>query len=238
MPGDIKRRFYTGTFLLLIMLICGCLETPQVSPATIDENILETYGWSMVSIEEKSFEQQITNSTSIALNSSTVKYHNDRLSSELDEQVLQFSKKYSIPMTISLPDTMSAQIVTYRLSLPSGASLPSGLVSKIMDSKIDEIETSDDVENIQQTNTRNLILNDGTKTVVKIFSASSNSTGSGMKMMGFVTAFENDDSSTIVVGYVPDGEYTVNIGSINDTVFSINGESEIDEMLELVSTIE
>jgi hypothetical protein len=59
-----------------------------------------------------------------------------------------------------------------------------------------------------------------------------------MRMLGFVTAFENEDTSTIVMGVVPDGEYNVDAGIVNGTLFSIDGNSELDEMLELVSTIE
>lgn len=233
-----KKVICLVSLSFMLIFISGCLETPQVSPASIDENVLNAYGWSLVSTEEKSFEQEITNSTSIVLNSSTLKYHNDRLSSDLNEQALLFKEENKLPVSIDIPDSLSAQIITYRLSLPSGATLPTGIVNMIMERKINEIETSNDLASAQETSTRKLVLDDGTETVVKIFSASGNSTDTGMRMMGFVAAFENEDSSTIVMGFVPDGEYTIQSGPVNGTLFSINGESEIDEMLELISTIE
>ncbi|WMW22804.1 hypothetical protein RE476_02980 [Methanolobus mangrovi] len=223
---------------MIISLSSGCLETPQATPAAINENALLAYGWSQVSIEENSFEQTITDSTSIALNSTTVKYHNDRLSEDISKQVSDFEESNNLPLSISIPENLSAQIITYRLSLPSGAKLPTGLVSRIMETMIDEIKDDGEVENLQETTTRNLTLADGTETMVKIFSAAGNSTDSGMRMLGFVTAFENEDTSTIIMGLVPDGEYRIEVWPINDTLFSIDGESELDEMLELVSTIE
>lgn len=216
----------------------GCLETPQATPAAIDENALLAYGWSQLSIEEKSLEQTVTDSASIILNSTTVKYHNDRLTADINEQVLYFKESNNLPVSIDIPETLSAQIITYRLSLPSGAKLPTELVSKIMENKIDEMEASNDVTSVEETSTKKLVLNDGTETIVKIFSAAGNSTDSGMRMLGFVTAFENEDTSTIVIGIVPDGEYNIDAGIVNGTLFSIDGNSELDEMLELVSTIE
>ncbi|WP_319507812.1 hypothetical protein [uncultured Methanolobus sp.] len=234
----IKKNYFLISLLFIISLSSGCLETPQATPAAIDENALLAYGWSQVSIEENSFEQIVTDSTSIVLNSTTVKYHNDRLSEDISKQVSDFQESNNLPISIMLPENLSAQIITYRLSLPSGAKLPTGLVSKIMEKKIAEIEDDGEVENLQETTSRNLTLADGTETMVKVFSASGNTTDSGMRMLGFVTAFENEDTSTIVVGLVPDGEYRVEVWPINDTLFSIDGESELDEMLELVSTIE
>lgn len=222
----------------LLTMSSGCLETPEASAANIDENALSSYGWSQISVEEKTFEQALTNSTSISFNSITTKYHNDRLTNDVNEQALRFKEKNNLPVSIDIPESLSAQIVTYRLTLPSGAKLPTELVSRIMESKIDELEENNDLENTQQTTTRTIVLNDGTKTVVKIFTASGNSTDTGMRMMGFVTAFEGDDTSTVVMGFVPDGEYNIESSIVNGTLFSVDGESEIDEMLELVRTIE
>ena len=232
-----KKIFLTLiTIVATTLFISGCLETAQTVPATINDAALEAYGWSQVSLEEKSLEQNITETTSIVFNSATVKYHNDRLTSDLNEQALEFKEENNLPVAIEIPESLSAQIITYRLTLPSGTKLPTDLVSKIMDSRMTEIEKSSDVGNLQESATRTITLDDGREALVKIFSG--NSTESGMKMMGFFTAFSNEDSSTIVMGFVPDGAYTVNAGIINGTVFSIDGSSEIDEMLKLVSTIE
>lgn len=235
---NIKKNYIVISFVLIISLSSGCLETPQASPASIDENALLAYGWSQISIEENSLEQTITDSTSITLNSTTVKYQNDRLRADINKQALDFKEENKLPFSIDVPESLNAQINTYRLSLPSGAKLPTGLVSKIMESKIDEMEANNDVGSVEETSTKKLILNDGTEVIVKIFSAAGNSTDSGMRILGFVTAFENEDTSTIVMGVVPDGEYNIDAGIINGTLFSIDGNSELDEMLELVSTIE
>jgi hypothetical protein len=234
-----KKRFFTLIIMLVtVLFICGCLETAQTEPATIDEAALEAYGWKQVSLEEKSLEQNITESTTIVFNSTTVKYHNDRLTSDINEQVLEFKEENNLPVSIELPESLSAQVITYRLTLPSGTKLPTEIVSKILDSRMNEIQESNDIEIIQEASTRTITLADGSEAVVKIFTSSANSTASEMKMMGFFTTFSNEGSSTVVIGFVPDGAYTVDAGIINGTVFSIDGENEIDEMLELVSTIE
>ncbi len=238
MTFGVKKITFVLSLLFLICLISGCLETPRAQPATIDENALEEYGWSLISTEENSFEQAITESTSIVLNSTTVKYNNDRMTSEINEQVTEFRQNNNLPVSLEVPESLSARIITYRLSLPSGAKLPTEIISKIMDNKVSEIESSNDIQSTQETNTRKLTMADGTETVVKIFTSAGNSTNTGMKMMGFVTAFESEDSSTVVMGFVPDGEYRIENGIINGTLFSIDGDSKIDEMLELVSTIE
>ncbi len=234
----IKKNYIVISFVLIISLSSGCLETPQASPASIDENALLVYGWSQISIEENSLEQTVTDSTSTILSSTTVKYQNDRLRADINKQALDFKEENKLPFSIDVPESLNGQIITYRLSLPSGAKLPTGLVSKIMESKIDEMEANNDVSSVEETSTRKIILNDGTEVIVKIFSAAGNSTDSGMRILGFVTAFENEDTSTIVMGVVPDGDYKIDAGIVNGTLFSIDGNSELDEMLELVSTIQ
>lgn len=228
-------------FVLLLstmILISGCLETPETTPATIDENALSAYGWSQVSIEEKTFEQEITDSKSLTISSATVEYYNDRLMNDIKEQALQFTEDTSIPVPINMPNGMTAHMITYRLSLPSGAKLPTELATDIREKMLTDLKEGNDLENVQETTTRTIVLNDGTEAVVKIFSGSGNSTDTGLRMMGFITAFEGEDTNTFVMGFVPDGEHRIESGIVNTTLFSIDGESEIDEMLELVKTIE
>ncbi|WP_091932854.1 hypothetical protein [Methanolobus profundi] len=216
----------------------GCLETPEATPATIDENALSAYGWSQVSVEEKTFEQQITGSKTLTISSATVEYYNDRLMNDINEQTLQFTEDNNIPVSIDLPDSMTAHIITYRLSLPSGATLPTDLVSDIREKMLTDLKEGNDIDSIQETTTRTIILNDGTEAVVKIYTGSGNSTDTDLKMMGFVTAFEGENTNTFVMGFVPDGEHRIESGIVNGTLFSIDGESEMDEMLELISMIE
>jgi len=229
-------------FLLIILFLflpgSGCLEASSVKPAIIDENALIAYGWSQVSIEEGSFSQVISSSTTITINSSTVKYRNDRLSKEVNEQILEFKESSKVPIPLEVPQNLSAQIITYRISLPMGITVPERVISRIMEGKINEIEQSNNIENLQDTTTKILVLADGTETFVKMFSASGNSTDKGLSMLGFVTAFESEGSSTIVFGLVPNGSYTIDAGPVNGTLFHIDGHSERNQMLQLVSTVE
>jgi hypothetical protein len=233
-----KVTCFALILLATIILISGCLETPEAKPAIIDANALSAYGWSQISVEEKTFEQEITESNTLTISSATVEYYNDRLMNDINEQALQFTEENNIPVPIEMPSGMTAHIITYRLSLPAGATLPTELVSEIREKMVTDLKEGNDLENIQEKTSRKIVLNDGTEAVVKIFSGSGNSTDTGLRMMGFVTAFEGEDTNTFVMGFVPDGDHRIENGIVNATLFSIDGESEIDEMLELVSTIE
>ncbi|WP_340818434.1 hypothetical protein [Methanolobus sp. WCC4] len=222
----------------LIIIGSGCLETPEATPATIDENALTAYGWSQVGIEEKSFEQELTDSKSLTISSVTVEYYNDRLMNDINEQALSFAEENNIPFETGMPASMTAHMVTYRLTLPSGAKLPTDLMSDITERMVNDMKEGNGIEDIEDTKTRTIILNDGTEASVRIFTGSGNSTDTDLRMIGFVTAFEGENTNTFVMGFTPDGEHRIEAGIVDGTLFSVDGESELDEMLELVSTIE
>ncbi|MDW7733117.1 MAG: hypothetical protein SCH66_11915 [Methanolobus sp.] len=224
--------------ILLIASSMGCMETPAASPALISDNTLAKYGWSQEEdIEYNTLRQSISDSASISFNSTVVKYRNDRLAADITEQANNFKESYNLPFDPEIP-MMDAWISTNRITLPAGATIPTELISKITDSGVNEMSEQNNVGSFSKIETRQLTMKDGSVVSVSIYSSSVPSQNSSLNILGVVTAFGNDDSSTIVLGMTPNGSLPVNIGDTEADLFSIDGNREIEEMLELISTIE
>lgn len=214
------------------------METPAASPALINENTLTKYGWSQeADIEYNTIQQSISDSTSISFNSTVVKYKNDRLASDITEQANNFKESYNLPFEPEVP-MMDAWISTNRITLPAGATIPTELISKMTDSSVNDMSEQNNIGSLSKIETRQLAMKDGSVISVSIYSGLAPSQNSSLNILGVVTAFGNDDSSTIVIGMTPNGSLPVKIGDTEADLFSIDGSREIEEMLELISTIE
>lgn len=224
--------------LLLVATSMGCMETPAASPALLDENLLEEYGWVQdADVEYNTFQQNISDSNSISFSSTVVRYKNERLAADITGQTKDFKETWNIPFDPGIP-MMDAWISTRRITLPSGATLPTGLVSKMTDSSVSDMSQQNNIRSFSKIETRELTMKDGSIVSVSIYSGSVPSQNSSLSVLAVVAAFGDEDSSTIVMGMAPDGSLPVRVGNVEADLFSIDGRREIEEMLELIATIE
>ncbi|MBN2110644.1 MAG: hypothetical protein JW705_06110 [Methanosarcinaceae archaeon] len=224
--------------LLLVATSMGCMETPAASPALLDENLLEEYGWVQdADVEYNTFQQNISDSNSISFSSTVVRYKNERLAADITGQTKDFKETWNIPFDPGIP-MMGAWISTRRITLPSGATLPTGLVSKMTDSSVSDMSQQNNIRSFSKIETRELTMKDGSIVSVSIYSGSVPSQNSSLSVLAVVAAFGDEDSSTIVMGMAPDGSLPVRVGNVEADLFSIDGRREIEEMLELIATIE
>ncbi|QLC49767.1 hypothetical protein HWN40_05660 [Methanolobus zinderi] len=234
---QLTYKLLSITCVVFLIAFSGCMETPEASPALIDENALAAYGWSQdEEIEYNSFQQNISDSSAISFKSTVVRYKNDRLASEIEEQREEFKQAYNVPFAPEVPMT-EAWIRTNRITLPGGAKIPTDLISKLRDSNVNDMSEQNDVRSFSKIDTRELAMQDGSVVSVSIYSGATGQ-NSSLNVLGLVTVFEDGDSSVIVMGMTPNGSLPVNIGSVEADLLSIDGNDEIEEMLELISTIE
>ncbi|TGC08751.1 hypothetical protein CUN85_08770 [Methanolobus halotolerans] len=214
------------------------METPAASPALIDETTLENHGWSQEGeIEYSTLQQSISDSSSISFNSTFVKYRNERLTSDIIDQTNSFKDAYNIPFDSEFPK-MDAWISTNRITLPGGAKLPIDMISKMTNRSFNDMSEQNNIRNFSKIETRELVMKEGSVIYVSIYSGSASAQNSSLNVLGLVAAFGNEDSSTIVIGMTPNGSLPVNIGPVEADLFTIDGNKEIEEMLELIATIE
>jgi PIN domain nuclease of toxin-antitoxin system len=224
--------------ILSFSAMTGCVETPAASPALVDEDALKSYGWSQTGTEEhRTREQKISDSASISINSTVVKYRNDRLEKDIQEQVSDFKSEYKIPVNIEVPP-ITSEIHTNRVTFPAGVKLPNDIITRIMESNANELSSENNIEDFRTTGTRQVTLQDGLTVPVYIYSGTRGSGSDGLSVIGIVAAYENQGSNTVITGIIPNGSMSVSLGPVNGTLFTIDGERELEEVLRLISTIQ
>ncbi|WP_406657600.1 hypothetical protein V7O62_03325 [Methanolobus sp. ZRKC2] len=224
--------------VILIATSMGCIETPAAAPALLEESALAKYGWSQEGdIEYNIIQHNISDSNSISFNSTVVNYKNNRLAADIQGQANDFRESYNIPFSPEIP-MIDAWISTNTITLPAGATLPTNLISKMTNSKVNDLSEQNSIRNLSKIETRELTMKDGSVIEVSIYSGLAPSQNLSLNILGIVAAFEKDDSSIIVIGVTPNGSLPVKVGGVEADLFSIDGNREIEEMLELVTTIE
>ena len=234
----LKRSSIVIISIFLLSASLGCLETPVATPALIDEAALTSYGWSQTEdIEYNTFEQEFSNGTSLKFNSTKVTYQNDRLIADIEKQTGEFKEEYMLPSDIQIP-TITAQIITNRIALPGNVSIPSEMISGIVDSSVEDINKQNSIEKFNESNKIQLTSNTGARIYLSTFTGARNAENSSISMLGFVAIIEDEEFSTIIYGMTPNGTLPVKVGPLEANLFSIDGEKELAEMIELVKSIE
>ena len=234
----LKRSLIIVLAIFLLSASSGCIETPAASPALIDEDALTSYGWSQVEdIEYNTFEQEVSNGTSLTFNSTKATYQNDRLIADIEKQTMEFKEEYMLPSDMQIP-TITAQISTNRIALPGKLGIPTKIISKIVDSNVEAMNGQNSIGEFNESKKMQLTSNTGAPIYLSRFTAAMPLENSSLKMLGFIAIIESEEYSTIVYGTTPNGTLPVKIGSLEADIFSIDGERELDEMIELIRTIE
>ncbi|WP_292463916.1 hypothetical protein [Methanolobus sp.] len=237
------KKFHTSCILVTLMImsslsITGCIDTPDALPAFVDENALDSYGWSQIeAVEYRTFEQKISNSTSVSINSTVVKYRNDRLAEDIEKQISDFKNDHNLPVNIEVP-SITSEIHTSRITFPAGVKLPNDIINRIVESSVKDLSSDNNIEDLKATSTRQITLQSGLKVPVYIHSGATGSGSGGLSVIAVVAAYEDEDSSTIITGIIPNGSMSVNMGPVSGNLFTIDGERELEEVLRLISNIQ
>ena len=80
-----------------LIVISGCLETPEATPAQISSDALSRYGWAQVGeVVYESNEIPISNITTISINTATTTYRDNELANYIVAQINDFQKSFGI----------------------------------------------------------------------------------------------------------------------------------------------
>ncbi|WP_256623150.1 hypothetical protein [Methanolobus chelungpuianus] len=231
---------YTLTVFLLLTFssTSGCIDTPAAPAAFADKNALDSYGWSQVgTVEQRTIEQKITTSTSVSFNSTIVKYRNDRLEKDIESQVQEFRDQYRLPDSFEAP-YITSEVQVNRITLPAGVRLPGDMMNRILESKSKEMSSENNIDGLRSSGTRQITLKNGLTVPVYTYEGNRGSGNESLGVIAIITAYESEESSTIITGIVPNGSMSVSLGPVNGTLYTIDGERELQEMLKLISTIQ
>ena len=233
--------FLTIISLLALTITSGCLETPEATPAEVSSEALSKYGW--VQIGEVAYESQEEeiSGTVIKINTAMIMYQDEQLGQDILEELRNLQSQYGVQADVQLP-TVGSQLMTLRIVLPGGIGLPSSVTSKLIDSQIANLARDNNIENFKNVGTREITVKDGSTVTANTYSGTialnGDMDGASIDVMGIIAPWSSSGSNIFAIGVVPDGDINMEMGPIEKTVITIDGNAEIDDLLELIKTIE
>ncbi len=233
--------FLTIVSLLALTITSGCLETPEATPAEVSSEALSKYGW--VQIGEVAYESQEEeiSGTVIKINTAMIMYQDEQLGQDILEELRNLQSQYDVQADVQLP-TVGSQLMTLRIVLPGGIGLPSSVTSKLIDSQIANLARDNNIENFKNVGTREITVKDGSTVTANTYSGTialnGDMDGASIDVMGIIAPWSSSGSNIFAIGVVPDGDINMEMESIEKTVITIDGNAEIDDLLELIKTIE
>ncbi len=233
--------FLTIVSLLALTITSGCLETPEATPAEVSSEALSKYGW--VQIEDVAYasQEEEISGTVIKVNTAMIMYQDEQLGQDILEELRNLQSQYGVQADVQLP-TVGSQLMTLRIVLPGGIGLPSSVTSKLIDSQIANLARDNNIENFKNVGTREITVKDGSTVTANTYSGTialnGDMDGASIDVMGIIAPWSSSGSNIFAIGVVPDGDINMEMESIEKTVITIDGNAEIDDLLELIKTIE
>lgn len=240
--GDLLRTSYNIIILILLSVVVfastsGCLETPVVTPASVSDDVLDEYGW--VQVEDVMYDSQELTVANTTLTVSTAKsvYMDERLSNEITTQIQETLADLGAESSMEVP-VFSSQMTSMRIVLPAGVTLPSGPITGMIDSLMGSVTEANNIQNFSKVGSRELVLNDGSTTISNIYTGRIDTGVSSINVMGTMMLWSTSDSNVIVFAIVPDGAIDLKIGSLEQTIATVDGDQAMAEVIEMARTIE
>lgn len=233
--------FLTILSVLVLTVTSGCLETPDATPARVSSEALSKYGWVQVGdVTYESQEEEISG-TVIKINTAMILYQDEQLGTDILKELLNLQNQYGVQADMQIP-TIGSQLMVLRVVLPGGIGLPSSATSKLIDSQIDKLANENSIENFKKVGTREITVKDGSTVTANTYSGTiainGDMNGASIDVMAIIAPWSGSGSNIFAIGVVPDGDINMKLGPIEKTVITIDGNSEIEDLLELIKTIE
>ena len=232
--------FLTIVSLLALTITSGCLETPEATPAKVSSEALSEYGWVRIGdVAYESQEEEISG-TVIKVNTAMIMYQDEQLGQDMLAELSKLQSQYNVQVDAQLP-TVGSQLMTLRVVLPGGIGLPSSATSSLIDSQIDKMARENNIENFKKVGTREITVNDGSVITANTYSGTialdGDMNGASIDVMVIIAPWSSSGSNIFAIGVVPNGDINLTMRPIEKTIITINGDDEIDEIVEMIKTI-
>ena len=221
--------------LFLVVLAAGCLETKEAWPAVVSEPVLKEAGWVSVGDVQKQSQTQNLGGATVKVNMAVKNYRDDALAMNISDQVKKLTGL--TPGQASGATQFTSQLVTARLVLPAGISLPSELMNKITTSQIEQIASQNNIRDFHETGSKRTSISNGKEAEVKTYEGLIDFEGGSIKIRGMITTWPDAGSNIIVFGILPAGDILITPGSGKPVSVKVNGEEESSKMLKLIKNV-
>lgn len=228
-------RKTVNLILFLVVLTAGCLETKEAWPAVVSEPVLKEAGWVSVGDVQKQSQSQNLGGATVKVNMAVMNYKDNALEMNISDQVKKLTDL--TPRQASGATQFTSQLMTVRLVLPAGISLPSELMNKITTSQLEQIASQNNIRDFHETGSKKTSLSNGKESEVKIYEGLIDFEGGSIKVRGMITTWPDAGSNIIVFGILPAEDIVITPGSGKPVSVKVNGEEESSKMLKLIKNV-
>lgn len=221
--------------LFLVVLAAGCLETKDSWPAVVSGTVLKEEGWVSAGDVMKQSQTQNLAGVNIKINMAVMKYRDDTLAMNISNQVQKLTDL--TPRQASGASQFTSQLVTVRLVLPAGISLPSEIMNKITTSQLDQIASQNNIRDFHEIGSKITTLSNGKEAEVKTYEGLIDFEGGSIKVRGIITTWPDSGSNILVFGVFPAEDIVITPGSGKPVSVKINAEEESRKMMKLIKNV-
>lgn len=219
-------RKMIGIVFILTVLTAGCLNTKEAWPALINDTVLNEQGWVSSGDAVKQSETQNIAGVSVKINMAIMNYRDDMMSRNIAAQINQ---QKSMEFT--------SQLMTVRIVLPAGLSLPSEVVNNMLKTRLGTISSQNNIKDLNETGYTMIKLADGREVDVNTFDGRVDFEGGSIKIKGESASWTDSGSTIIVFGIMPAEDIVIPEGQGQSVTIKINAEQESEKMTKLIQNV-
>lgn len=221
--------------LFLILLVAGCLETKDSWAATVSEPILKEEGWVSAGAVQKQSQTQNVAGATVKINTAVMNYRDDTLANDITGQIQKLTG--ITPEQASGASQFTSQLMTMRLILPGGLSLPSEVMNKIIASQLEQMASQNKIRDFHETGASKITLANGKETNVRNYEGYIDFEGGSIKIRGIIAAWPDSGSNIIVFGVMPAENIVITQRQGKPLSVIINGDQESGKITKMIQNV-
>lgn len=221
--------------LFLIVLVAGCLETKDAWPATVSESILKEEGWVSAGAVQKQSQTQNVAGATVKTNTAVMNYRDDALAINITRQVQKLTGL--TPEQASGASQFTSQLITMRLVLPGGLSLPSEVMNKVIASQLEQMASQNDIRDFHMASSTKITLASGKEISAKNYEGYIDFEGGSIRIRGIIAAWPDSGSNIIVFGVMPEEDIVITPMKGKPVSVIIDGEHESSKIIKLIQNV-
>jgi hypothetical protein len=221
--------------ILLMVVAAGCLETKEAWPAIVNDSVLNDEGWISAGDAQKQSQTQNVAGTTVRINMAIMNYRDEALAQDITRQVSKLrglSAKQE-----SGASQFTSQLLTFRLLLPAGISLPSEIMNKIIASQLEQMASQNNIRDFHETGSTKTTLDNGKEVSVKNYEGYIYFEGGSIKIKGMTAAWPDSGSNIIVFAVLPGEDIVITPATGEPVSVKINGEVESQKIIKLIQNV-
>ena len=227
---------------MLAVLVPGCLETKEASPAYVNQATLDSLGWTMSGEPHIESMIQMVGDVEMVMNTATVNYIDEDLMTDINRQI---SDQGGTKDPGNSEEEFSSLFMTTRVALPAGITLPEPVLSGIIDASIRNMEQESEIKEFYQAGEESVTINTASTVPARSYEGyieSSDDENIRFKIRGVITSWADEGTTIIVLGVIPAEDMilkeSTDVMSSETFTITINEEQEYQDILALIQNAE